>query len=202
MQVFGSSGSLRVVLHAASPLNVVISSVCAHEKLECTNIDSLRQQTVPPGEIKGSCAEILKTLLEGSGANFQFSRRSDGAITTVVVLGRVSSSQNALVTAPDSIPHDAPPTPEVFALAPIITAETSSSNDPTIQSQLVQKMFAAGYANAEPTQQYLPFPDANGQPVPVDTTPPKFLPFPDSLGNPILVQPAKPGSPFPPGPAK
>lgn len=49
----------------------------------------------------------------------------------------------------------------------------------------------------------LPFPDSNGNPIPVEKGQPRtFLPFPDSNGLPIPVQPPAPGQgtrwPFPP----
>jgi hypothetical protein len=64
--------------------------------------------------------------------------------------------------------------------------------------KIMERMFSGANNSAENmAQQFLPFPDQFGNPIPVRQTVPAFLPFPDQNGNPIPIKPGVAGSPFP-----
>ena len=76
-----------------------------------------------------------------------------------------------------------------------------STTGPSVPPSGMQLGPLGGYmpinAPAEPPA-FLPFPDRNGNLIPVSNVPPQYLPFPDSHGNLVPVDPNAPsGSPFP-----
>ncbi len=220
VQVTSSGNQLLVKVPDQAPLSTVMSSVCQEQKIKCTGTETLTTYRGPAMSVEGTLRQVISKLVEGTDINYEFSRSADGGATAIAFLGHAPKG-----TAPVPTPEEPQPAPfKPLHSRPFPGKVPPEAGPPPPQSELIQPEASPVLNSGEPAtatnmdahaqsapngatilftgsgsqpQPYLPFPDAQGHPIPVNDTPPATLPFPDQFGNPIPVKPSPVGSPFP-----
>jgi len=220
VQVTSHGDQVAVDVPNQAPLSTVMSSLCQQQNLKCTGTETLATYHGPAMSVEGTLRQVIAKLVEGTDINYEFSRSAEGGATAIAFLGHAPKG-----TAPVPTP-EAPPAPQPFRPLhsmpfPGNVPPPAGSPAPRPQSELVQPgavpepepqpvvpdpeeaqrsqraatILFTGSGN--PDTGTLPFPDAQGNPIPKTDAPPTTLPFPDRYGNPIPVKPSQGGSPFP-----
>ena len=227
VQVTSQGDQLEVKVPDQAPLSTVMSSLCQEQKIKCTGTETLTSYRGPAMSVEGTLRQVIAKLVEGTDVNYEFSRTAEGGATAIAFLGHAPKGSAPVPTPeapatpaftplhsrpfPGGPPPGATPPPQAppqselegpspdinpVAPAPVTTAGTEASADSAKQNAVsAATMLSEG--GAEQQEPYMPFPDAQGHPVPVSTQAPAFLPFPDQNGNAIPVKPGPSGSPFP-----
>jgi hypothetical protein len=217
VQVISRGNQLEVKVPDQAPLSTVMVSVCQQQRIKCSGTETLGSYRGPAMSVEGTLRQVISKLLEGTDVNYEFSRTADGGATAIAFLGHAPKGTAAAPTSqppqpehppllhsrpyPGKPPDGAgPPQSELRPEAPGDEGNLSAEDgNATVQSQQAAQaasMLATGTGNKVPAQS-LPFPDAQGQPMPVNNTTPTSQPFPDQFGNPVPVKPSPGGSPFP-----
>lgn len=226
VEVVSSGNQLRVRVPDQAPLSTVMSSVCQQQKIKCTGTDTLTSYRGPAMTVEGTLRQVISKLLEGTDVNYEFSRTSEGGATAIAFLGHAPRGTAPVPSptaqdkpdhppmplhsrpfpgrppqpgnSPEISPPSNPPQSQLRPGAPGSTGTADPASGPvqSIDNATAAKMLFTGTGDPTPAQ-YLPFPDQNGQPVPINNTPATAQPFPDQNGKPIPVKPTQPGSPFP-----
>ena len=217
LRVSSSAGNLRVEVSKTIPLTVVLSAVCRHEGMKCAGVQLLSSYPVPPMVVEGSVNQVVSDLLRGTGINFEFVHgiagvRSDLLLGTAPAGNSVQQASDLTSNGPHNdlseyqYPTQLNTDLSATAIRSVALGAAQAAGNPqpaaatSSAEEAARQMFKGGNATGATPSAYLPFPDSNGNPIPAKSTPALYLPFPDQFGNPIPVQPAKPGSPFPPAP--
>ena len=223
VQVTSHGDQLEVNVPDQAPLSTVMSSVCSEQKIKCTGTETLTTYRGPAMSVEGTLRQVISKLVEGTDVNYEFSRSADGGATSIAFLGHAPKGSAPVPTPeapptpafkplhshpfPGNVPTQPPPppqseleepTPDVSPVEPAgaTNAEAQASTGAPGQSAPKGATMLFTGSGGQP-QPYLPFPDAQGHPIPVSNTPAQYLPFPDQFGNPIPVKPGPSGSPFP-----
>ncbi len=219
VQVTSHGDQLQVKVPDQAPLSTVMSSVCQEQKLKCTGTETLTTYHGPAMSVEGTLRQVISKLVEGTDINYEFSRSAEGGATAIAFLGHAPKGSAPVPT----VPEPAPTRPRPLHSRPFPGNPPSQAGPPPAgpQSQLIEPeampdpeaqpttvdpeqakrseraaaMLSTGSGN--PSNNVLPFPDAQGTPIPISNTPATMLPFPDQFGNPIRVKPGAVGSPFP-----
>jgi hypothetical protein len=222
--VLSHGNQLQVKVPDQAPLSTVLSSVCQEQKLKCTGTETLTSYRGPAMTVDGTLRQVISKLLEGTDVNYEFSRSAEGSATEISFLGHAPRGTAAVPssTAPEkpdhpvilhsrpfpgppqpnapqtTSPQSSPPHSELRPRAPGAgnAAVNPAGSGPQADNASAATMLFTGTGDTTPGQ-YQPFPDQNGQPIPINNTPATTLPFTDQHGNPIPVKPATGGSPFP-----
>jgi hypothetical protein len=224
VQVTSHGEQLEVKVPDQAPLSTVMSSLCQEQKIKCTGTETLTTYRGPAMSVEGTLRQVIAKLVEGTDINYEFSRSAEGGATAIAFLGHAPKGSAPVPTPeapptptfrplhshpfPGSVPTQPPPPPpqseleqpnsDVTPAEPAVAGNTEAQVSPEGSGQSAPKgatMLFTG-SGGQPSQ-YLPFPDAQGHPIPVSNTPAQYLPFPDQFGNPIPVKPGPSGSPFP-----
>jgi hypothetical protein len=173
--------------------------------------------------VDGTLRQVISKLLEGTDVNYEFSRAAEGGAMAITFLGHAPRGTAPVPTPPGVEKPDHPPLlhsspyPENPPPRPMPPPEATPPRSQLLPDGLAQPggdeaasvadaqsgpgtgatFLFTGSGDSTPAR-YLPFPDQNGRPIPVNNTPATVLPFPDQHGNPIPVRPTPGGSPFPP----
>ena len=226
VEVVSRGNQLQVKVPDQAPLSTVLSSVCQHQKVKCTGTETLTSYRGPAMTVDGTLREVISKLLEGTDVNYEFSRSSQGSATEISFLGHAPRGTAAVPTppaqekpdhptilrsrpypgspgSPTASPQSTPPqsTPPQSQLRPTTPGGSETRTEGTqaaasSDNARAASMLFTGTGDNTPAQ-FQPFPDQNGQPIPINNTPATAQPFPDQHGNPIPVKPATGGSPFP-----
>ena len=223
VQVTSHGNQLEVKVPDQAPLSTVMSSVCQQQKLKCTGTETLASYRGPAMSVEGTLRQVIAKLVEGTDVNYEFSRSTEGGATAIAFLGHAPQGTPPVPTAeqpapsapvhalhshpfPGRVPGEPGPPPQQAPAPPPQSGQPQAALDPSEQpvpdtsqasrSEEAMKVLFSG-SGAEDTG-VLPFPDANGNPIPKSEAAPTTLPFPDQHGNPIPVKPSQGGSPFPP----
>jgi hypothetical protein len=221
VEVTSNGNQLDVKVPDQAPLNTVMSAVCQHQKIKCTGTDTLAGYRGPAMSVGGTLRQVIGKLVEGTEINYEFSRNAQGEATAIAFLGHAPHGTAAVPSPTQAqqpeqhppFPHSrpfpgpapgqggppqsqvSPPNPVLPGSTPAGQADTGGSDAASASGRTSPFPVPSGNGQASPFQ---PFPDANGQPIPLTNTPSTALPFPDQFGNPIPVKPSSGGSPFPP----
>ena len=227
VQVTSHGDQLEVQVPDQAPLSTVMSSLCQEQKIKCTGTETLTSYRGPAMSVDGTLRQVIAKLVEGTDVNYEFSRTAEGGATAIAFLGHAPKGSAPVPTPeapatpaftplhsrpfPGGPPPGAAPPPQAppqselqepspdmnpVAPAPVTNAEAEANTDIAKQNAVsAATMLLTG--SGEQQQLYMPFPDAQGHPVPASTQAPAYLPFPDQFGNPIPVKPGPSGSPFP-----
>jgi hypothetical protein len=220
--VTSRGAQVQVKVPDQAPLSNVLSAVCSQQKIKCTGTETLTSYRGPAMTVEGSLRQVISKLLEGTDVNYEFSRTAEGGATAIAFLGHAPRG-----TAPVPTPSgpQKPDHPTILHSHPYpgtppsnTPPSTTPSNPPQSKMQIgpipgqgstpvatesqsaVQNANAAAHpltGNDTAAAKYLPFPDQNGQLIPVNHTPETVQPFPDQYGNPIPLKRSQSGSPFP-----
>ena len=224
MKVTSHDGQLEVNVPDQAPLSTVMSSLCQEQKIKCTGTETLTTYHGPAMSVEGTLRQVIAKLVEGTDVNYEFSRSAEGGATSIAFLGHAPKGSAPVPTPeapptptfkplhsrpfPGNVPTQPPPpppqselqepTPDVNASEVPSVSGTEAQANTEAPGQTLPKGESMLFTGAGgPTQPYLPFPDAEGHPIPTSDKPPTVLPFPDQFGNPIPVKPGPTGSPFP-----
>ena len=228
VQVTSHGDQLEVKVPDQAPLSTVMSSLCQQQKLKCTGTETLTTYHGPAMSVEGTLRQVIAKLVEGTDINYEFSRSAEGGATAIAFLGHAPKG-TAPVPTPEQ-PAPAPVTRPMHShpfpgnVPPGAGAPPGPPSGP--QSQLIQpeagpapefQSVTANSEDAKTLQQaagfldtgtnhasagFLPFPDGQGNLIPLTNTTPTVLPFPDQFGKPIPMRPTQGGSPFPTDPGK
>lgn len=218
VQVSSQGNQLQVKVPEQAPLSDVLSSVCREQKIKCTGIETLTTYRGPAMSVDGTLRQVISKLLEGTDVNYEFSRAAEGGATAIAFLGHAPHGTAAVPAPPgiekpdhppllhsrpfpgkppqEAAPPSNPPQSQVLPANPSEGSEPTTAPTSAAQNEAAAKYLVTGSGDKTPPK-YLPFPDQNGNPVPVSKTPVTVLPFPDQNGKPIPVKPSQGGSPFP-----
>ena len=220
VRVTSRANGLQVEVPEQVPLSTVLSDVCREQKIKCSGTETLAGYKGPAMTVDGSLRQVVSKLLEGTDVNYEFSRSANGGPTAISFLGHAPHGTAAVpspVAAPEparpaplhSVPYpgkvDSPPPSNRETTAPPSGPGVSSSapaSDAQSEAERNLRIAAEMFTGTGKTEaaQFLPFPDGQGQPIPIvdPQQKPAVLPFPDQFGNPIPAKPAPKGaSPFP-----
>jgi hypothetical protein len=223
VKVTSNGNQLEVKVPDQAPLSTVMSSVCQEQKIQCTGTETLTTYHGPAMSVEGTLRQVIAKLVEGTDINYEFSRSAEGGATSIAFLGHAPKGSAPVPTPeerpvptfkplhshpfPGTVPTQPPPPPpqselqeppDVNPSQPASVSNVEAQDNPEAPGQSLPKAETMLFTGAGgPTQPYLPFPDAQGQPIPISDKPATVLPFPDQFGNPIPVKPGPTGSPFP-----
>jgi hypothetical protein len=198
-----------------APLSNVLSVTCNQAKVACTGLDLVARDNLPPMVVEGKFPTVVRQILEGSKVNFEYAHGNGQTRPKLTILRRSTSgpmpvpvastptSDNSTEKAAGVTKAESPsletPTPPAVSAANM--QETVQHSPPTAGQTdwrtAAEMMYGGGYAPVATPSEFLPFPGADGKPIPAGAEMNEFLPFPDQFGRPIPVTAAKPGSPFP-----
>ncbi len=220
VKVTSHGSQLQVTVPDQAALSTVMSSLCQEQKIKCTGTETLATYRNPAMTVEGTLRQVISKLVEGTDINYEFSRSAEGSATAIAFLGHAPKGTTPVPAAPEPVherpqilhsrpfpgkvppPQTGPQTPPQAELLPENQVPSSGSQGVVADtatktgSNSAAAFLSTGTGNTEPAR-YQPFPDHNGQPIPVNNTPQTMLPFPDRFGNPIPAKPAIGGSPFP-----
>ncbi len=225
VKVTSHGDQLEVNVPDQAPLSAVMSSVCQEQKIKCTGTETLTSYHGPAMSVEGTLRQVISKLVEGTDINYEFSRSAEGGATSIAFLGHAPKGSAPVPTPeerpapaftplhshpfPGKVPTQPPPPPpqsELQEPTPDVNPSQSTASASNTEAQANTEAPGQSLPKGEtmlftgaggPTQPYLPFPDAQGNPIPTSDNPPTVLPFPDQFGNPIPVKPGPVGSPFP-----
>ena len=214
--VSSKAGFVHIEVSKTTPLSTVLSAFCKQQGMKCSGVELLSRYPVPPMAVEGPLTQVVADLLRHTGINFEFVHGAAG-VRSGLVLGTAPAGDNRPLQA-SGVRPDEPSNPNEYGYSASMPLDTEQASTETpdltpggmgasgtqqatvtanSNTEAMLAMFKGGYATKVTPSAYLPFPDAEGLPIPANSTPATYLPFPDQFGNPIPVQPAKPGSPFP-----
>jgi hypothetical protein len=227
VQVTSHGDQLEVKVPDQAPLSTVMSSLCQQQKLKCTGTETLTTYHGPAMSVEGTLRQVIAKLVEGTDINYEFSRSAEGGATAIAFLGHAPKGTAPVPTAeqpapapvtrpihsrpfPGNVPPGAgaPPAPPPGPQSQLIQQDAMPNPEAlpaTAISEDAKSQHAAGFldtGSGHPSAGFLPFPDGQGNLIPLTNTTPTVLPFPDQFGNPIPIKPSPGGSPFPMNPSK
>jgi hypothetical protein len=224
VEVKSHGNQIEVKVPDQAPLSTVMSSLCQQQKLKCTGTETLASYHGPAMSVEGTLRQVISKLVEGTDINYEFSRSAEGGATAIAFLGHAPKGTAPVPNAeapaapppprpihsrpfPGRLPPpgtgpapDTPPAPQPQAPQPQAELEPEAQHaavDPEQQRQSEEAAKILFTGSGNPDTGVLPFPDAQGNPIPKTDSAPTVLPFPDQHGNPIPVKPSQGGSPFP-----
>ena len=220
VQVTSHGDQLEVKVPDQAPLSTVMSSLCQQQKLKCTGTETLTTYHGPAMSVEGTLRQVIAKLVEGTDINYEFSRSAEGGASAIAFLGHAPKGTAPVPVAeqpaPTAPPRPLHPRPFPGRVPPDAGPPPPPEQSPTPQSQLIEPNAATPAAvpsdvvaeqsqaarilftgSGSLTTSGSPFPDAQGNALPTNNTPPTAQPFPDQFGNPIPLKPATGGSPFP-----
>lgn len=220
VQIQVSQGLIHLQVTQATPLRLVLEEVCRKTQAQCEGLQNV-EETMPPLAMKGSWAEVVDWLLQGSKLNYVAQPASPQGPARLLLIGR-----RAALPARAPVGTDQPGSREAAAEVtgePSALGVTTTSNAREPRPEEVDRSGAMeGREMVAPTEEAAPapnlpppgfmggpilppppqlglpvsvFPDQNGNPVPlVPQPPPSVSVFPDAQGRPVPLPP-----PLPPG---
>lgn len=215
MRVAAAATGLQVDVTSQTPLSVVLAAVCKQQQVRCNGTETLAGYAVPAMSVDGTLRQVVSRLVEGTDVNYSFSHNETGTTSTISFLGHAPRGVNiapAPAVVADETREQAPPplhsrlpNSALAAMNRAVqqaqfegTAPERSASEIEQTNRTMNEMFSATPTTDVTLPEYLPFPDANGNPVPASNSQPAGLPFPDKNGNAMPSAAAgKPGSPFP-----
>ena len=196
-----------------------MSSLCQQQKLKCTGTETLTTYRGPAMSVEGTLRQVISQA--GGRHRHQLRvlalvrrRRDSDCLPGTCAQGNRSGSDSARAGAdtaaaiafpafprqPSTQAGPPPAGPQSQLIEPEAMPDpeaqpTTVDPEQAKRSERAAAMLSTGSGN--PSNNVLPFPDAQGTPIPISNTPATMLPFPDQFGNPIRVKPGAVGSPFP-----
>jgi hypothetical protein len=188
IQVQDSNGQISLVVLRSTDLHSVLDAICKKSGSECEVTPAAAQITIAPMKLTAAWEKMITQLLEGTGMNYVVSpARGPRAHASLRVEPRgampamTSPAPAPAVSARNEQPPAEPSSPAMAAAAtpsaePEHASETGNNPSDSMDA-------------ASPSQNgaVLPYPDADGKPIPMPTgnSGPVVLPYPGPDGKPI-----------------
>jgi hypothetical protein len=213
--VHSKGGVVQLQTEQRTAISEVVRAVCAEENVSCIGCDLLASEILPPIVMEGTFVQIIQQLIDGLDVNFEYTHGDSERRSRLVLMHRTSVSLktkqlpnpgsepdapeplDASMPAPHDTGDDVPFSPSITTAAAKLGVNAQPTKLSAETLQMMQQMFAGGYATEVTPSEYLPFPGPDGRPIPAKPVNAEFLPFPDQFGRPIPITQSQPGSPFP-----
>lgn len=208
VQVQVSQGVIRLQVTQATPLRVVLEELCRKTAVQCEGLEGV-EGVVAPLQMKGSWAEVIGWLLEGTKLNYVAQAPSALGPGRLLILGR-RAALPARAPAGNNQPGSREAVTEAAESSTMGIPATSNSSEPGREEQ-DRSGTMEGRAAATPPSPAPPADTASNAPTgqssremvaPTEEAAPPApnVPLPGFMGGPIVppvVLPGPPVSPFP-----
>lgn len=214
------SPEIEISVTRTTSLRAVLGVICRETHMSCEGLEQAGGVHVAPLRLRGPQDKAIAELIEGSGLNYVLTEPSVDRPGSLLLRLPPNTPENAHAVvlhtdtgeAKDASNSAMPVVPESEGARETSTqtaaaafkdgsfgsgaAAEPSGVSGTRSSPLTSEVPEGSYAQSAGPQ-YLPFPDSQGQLMPLQTGA-TGLPFPDSHGNQIQLNPSQEsGSPFP-----